>query len=250
MPSEIALAVLLLLCAPAVGSFLGVVIDRVPRGEDVVARRSACRACARPLAPRDLVPVLSFVARRGRCASCGAAIPPWLLYTELAATGAALVALAAGGGPLQVLLNAGLLWLLLALAVSDLQWLRLPDVLVASLGLLVAAHVILFADPGAAALGAALGAGSFWGLRAGYRRLRGREGLGLGDVKLMAPLGALTGPWDLPLMVLLAALVALAAALILGARAGHTLDAAQPLPFGAPLCAATALVHLFWVGAI
>ncbi|MEP2716388.1 prepilin peptidase [Pseudophaeobacter sp.] len=246
----LAAGVFLLLLAPAIGSFLGVLVDRLPRGEDVLWRRSQCRSCAAALAPWELLPILSFCASGGRCRHCGAAIPAWALYLEIAALGVAVLALAAGGGLGAVLFSCLFLWGLLALALCDLLWLRLPDPLTAGLFLVV----LIWAGSaglqalGFALLGAGLGLGSFYALRWGYQHLRGREGLGLGDVKLMAALGGFAGPLDLPLLVLIAALTALGGGGIAHLRrpeqASATGLAQQPLPFGAALCAAAALLWL------
>lgn len=265
----------LVLLAPAVGSFLAVLVDRLPRGEDVLRRRSHCRSCGRTLRALDLLPILSFLGSAGRCRHCQAKIPPWTLYLEIAATGAMVLALAAGGGLEQVLFSALFLWLLLALGVCDLLWFRLPDVLTAVLFALVMCAALggrpgggLGAEIGdltsallGAGAGAVAGTGSFLLLRLGYRALRGREGLGLGDVKLMAGLGAYAGVFDLPLLVLLAALIGLTGGLLPLMRPlmrpllrspdkrggyqqmGRPLGQ-QALPFGAALCAAAALLWL------
>ncbi|MGR3270198.1 prepilin peptidase [Thalassococcus profundi] len=233
-------SLLLILVAPVAGSFLGVVIDRLPRGISVVAPRSACRSCGTILGARDLVPVLSYLRRRGRCRTCGAAIPPALLYTEIAATASAVLAVIVGDTPLQMALIALVLWLLWTLALIDLFHFRLPDPLTAPLFLAALAYAWLYGDPALALSGAAIGAGSFLLLRLVYSALRHREGLGLGDVKLMAGLGALVPPTDLPLLVLVAALSALVAAAL--TRGGWTAD--RPIPFGVALCAAGALVWL------
>lgn len=244
--------VVLLLLAPAIGSFLGVLADRLPRGEDVLVQRSACRSCGARLGGRDLIPVLSFALSRGCCRHCGAALPAWLLYVEILATGAAVLALAAGGAWGTVLLGCLFLWLLIALAAADLLWFRLPDSLTAVL--LAAALAMAWPEGLAAAcLGAGMGAGSFWLIRAGYWHLRGREGLGLGDVKLMAGLGAFAGPYDLPLLVLLAAAGGLAAALpraLLRPQSAELPLGQQALPFGAALCAAAALLWLLRTAAL
>lgn len=240
MADPLVFSVLLLALSPAIGSFLGVLIDRLPRGVGVVRPRSACRSCGTRLAARDLIPILSFAAMRGRCRHCGAPIPPVLLYTEIAALGAAVMAVILAAVPAAAWLIAVVLWLLWTLAVIDLLHLRLPDPLTGALAAAAALWALLFGDPGGALTGAALGAGSFLALRLGYRALRGREGLGLGDVKLMAGLGALTGPWDLPLLVLIAALLALAGAALSGGW-----QARRALPFGTALAAAGALVWLW-----
>jgi len=248
--------VLLLLVAPAAGSFLNVLIDRLPRGEDVVRIRSACRGCGARLTFRDLVPVWSFIALRGRCRTCGSAIPAWHLYVEIAAPGLVLLALLAGNGSVGgsagvIWLTALTLWLLLALGVGDLVWLRLPDALTLGLACLALALAALTDGYGsgpalpAAALGAILGAGSFQALRWSYAALTGREGLGLGDVKLMAGIGALAGPAALPVVVLIGSVLALVPALARAALRHQPPARTARLPFGAALCAA-AFVYWLW----
>lgn len=232
---------LLLLLAPAVGSFLAVLVDRLPRGEDVVARPSRCRSCDTRLGWRDLVPLVSYPVQRGRCRHCGTALPGWLWLMELAATGLAVLALLRGGTGWEIWCSAGLLWLLLALAVCDLIWFRLPDALTAALAALCLGAALaqdVFIE---ALTGGLLGMGSFLALRLGYKALRGREGLGMGDVKLMAGLGALTGPMQLPLLVLVASLGALCVTLV----RHRSLKGDLALPFGTALAAAAALLWLF-----
>ncbi|WGW05909.1 prepilin peptidase [Tropicibacter oceani] len=232
-------AILLILLAPFIGSFLGVLVDRLPRGEDVMRRRSACRSCAAPLGVGDLIPILSFALSRGRCRHCAAELAPWHLYIEITALGAAVCVVAAGGAGWSVWLQAIFLWLLIALFFADLLWMRLPDPL--TMALFAAAMMLAVGGIGllAALYGAALGSGSFLLLRLGYRFLRGREGLGLGDVKLMAGLGAFAGPGGLALLVLVAsggALAWVAARQWFHGRGAVRGD--MRLPFGAALCAA------------
>ncbi|WP_299693831.1 A24 family peptidase [uncultured Tateyamaria sp.] len=228
---------------PFVGSFVGVLVDRLPLGRDVVVDPSACGSCGTRLRWRDLIPVLSFALARGRCRHCGAPIAPHLLYLEILAAGLGLLAVLAGGAPAYVLLTAVMLWLLLALAACDLAMFRLPDVLTAAL-----AGVVLLRAPdlGAALWGGAAGMAAFFALRHVYARARGREGLGLGDVKLMAGLGALTGVALLPHLVLGAALLALAGALVMH-RSPQRLSGRTPLPFGTALCASAAGLWLWGV---
>lgn len=245
--------VFLLLMAPAVGSFLGVLVDRLPRQEDVFRQRSRCRDCQHPLAVWDLVPVLSYVWLGGKCRYCRAALSPWHLYMEVAAFGLAVVAVSAGGDALQTWLSTVFLWLLLALLAADLIWFRLPDPLNAAL-LVVAVGVSV--QPGqiglkAALIGAFLGVVIFLALRIGYQAMRKREGLGLGDVKLMAGLGAFAGPWDLPLLLLIASLGALLAGVVgLRNKRSSTPIGLQRLPFGAALCAAAMLLWVLRQGHI
>ena len=241
-------ALLLILVAPAIGSFVAVLADRLPRGQDVVRAPSACRACGHRLGLRDLVPVISFALTRGRCRHCGGVIPAWLLYSEIAAIGLGVIALAMAPDLPQAWATAVFFWLLLGLILCDLLAFRLPDVLTAALAVVAMILAVLtgWPTPGMALWGGVIGAGAFWALRWGYHTARGRDGLGLGDVKLMVGLGAAVGPFDLPLMVLLASGTALAVALVGAlpgpARSAEALSATRPLPFGAALAAAGGVV--------
>ena len=206
---------MVLLIAPFVGSFLGLVADRLPRGEGVVWGRSRCESCGRALGPGDLVPVLSFVRLRGRAGCCGAPIPWALPAIELAALAVAASAAWAADGA-RFWAGLGLGWTLLCLAWIDARTLRLPDALTLPLGaagLLLGFAGVLGPLP-AQVVGAVLGFGLLAALDAAYRRLRGRPGVGRGDAKLLGAVGAWLGPGGLGPTVLVAALVGLAAAVL------------------------------------
>lgn len=237
MQESLAISVFTVLIGPFVGSFIGVLVDRLARGADVVAAPSACQTCGTRLRVVDLVPILSFLTSQGRCRHCGVRLPGWLLSLELLAGALGIIAVMAGDG----LIGAVILWLLLALGAVDAAVFRLPNVLVAALLLAV---LLRAPDLTQALIGGALGSGIFALIRWVYGAVRGREGMGLGDVKLMAPLGALVGPLLLPQLVLLAAGLAFAGALILR-RSGEALTAATPLPFGTALCASAFLLWAF-----
>ena len=222
----------LLLLAPVAGSFLGTLAVRLPKGETVVFDRSRCAACGRTLGPRDLVPILSWLVTRGRCRHCGAAVSRFYPAVELAALGIAVWVLAVLPGWLAWA-GAGLGWVLLTLAVIDARHTLLPDVLTLPLipaGLLVAWAV---APPQVVdhAIGAVAGFAVFAAIAWAYRRVRGREGLGLGDAKLLAAGGAWAGWMGLASIVVWASVLALIAALVSGGIRG-TLSAKMPIPFG------------------
>ncbi len=245
MNSSTVFSVLLILLGPAIGSFLAVLADRLPRNEDVLLKPSACRTCKQRLKVIHLLPIISFVRQRGRCSSCGASIPPFTLYAELLALGAGVLAVIAHSAIPDIALSAIWLWLLITLAISDAIWLRLPDLLTL---LLFVCGLISSATPmgigiGQALSGAAAGAGSFAALRWGYFKLRGRIGLGLGDVKLVTGLGAFTGPFDLPMLILIAAVSTLLYA-ILTRNHSEGLSKSQQLPFGTALCFGGAVIWL------
>ena len=232
-----------LLAAPVAGSCLGVLIRRLPRGAPVALARSRCEACGTALGPLELVPLLSFLWLRGRCRHCRAPIGRFHPGIELAAAGVAAWAVwASGDDTLRAWLGCGLGWTLLALAWIDLEWLILPDALTLPLllGGLAATWLAAPDALGEAALGAALGWLVFAAVAAGYRALRGREGLGGGDARLLAAAGAWLGWQALPEVMLLAALAALGAAAAL--RLGR--DGAR-LAFGPWLALAIWLVWLY-----
>ena len=233
------------LVAPVVGSFLGVLIARLPVGGRVVFARSACRACDHPLGPADLVPVISWLASRGRCRHCDAPIGAIPICVELAALALAVWAATVVSGWL-LWVTCALGWTLLALAVIDWRHRILPDQLtlpLAALGLGVAYGVH---GEGVAhhAIGAAAGFAAFAAVGWAYRRLRGREGLGLGDAKLLAAAGAWVSWTGLPGVVLTAAVAALAVALA-DALAGRALRGDTRLALGPYLALGTWLVWLY-----
>ena len=174
-----------------VGSFLALASVRLPAGEPIVLARSRCRSCGKALGPHELVPVLSWMIQRGRCRTCAAPIGWRYPVMELSCAGLAAWAALATPGPPGAL-GALFAWQLLLIAAIDAEHYWLPDRLTLPLaitGLLAAA---LF-EPHQAldrVIGAAAGFLALAGLAWGYRRLRGREGLGGGDPRLLAGIGA------------------------------------------------------------
>jgi leader peptidase (prepilin peptidase) / N-methyltransferase len=237
---------LLALLGLILGSFIATLVLRWPEGRSV-GGRSACDGCGRTLGARDLVPLLSAVASRGRCRTCGGRIDPVHWQVELAA---ALVGLAAGlvaPGP-EALAGAAFGWLLLALAALDLRALWLPDRLTAVL----AAGGVVTSPWFAPALeerlvGGAAGFALLWLVSAGYRRVRGREGMGGGDPKLFGAIGLWLGWRMLPPVLLAASLLGLGVALVAAVR-GRPLAGDHPLPLGTLLAAAAYPAWLLMVG--
>jgi leader peptidase (prepilin peptidase)/N-methyltransferase len=230
------------LAAPFVGSFCGVLIARLPEGRDAAWGRSACDACGHALGPADLVPLASYAALLGRCRFCAAPIGRFHLWVELAALAVALAALAAGERGAQLWAGCALGWTLLTLGWIDARCLRLPDVLTLPL-ILAGLGEALWLEPDALSdrgFGAALGYTGLWALAWAYRRFRGREGLGLGDAKLLAAGGAWVGAYLLPDVLLAAAGAAILWAMRLG-----TVDAEARIPFGPFLALAVWGVWLF-----
>jgi len=234
-----------LLLSPFIGSFLGVVIRRLPLGRPITLARSACEGCGRVLPARDLVPLLSFAVLRGRCRFCRAGIARFHVWIELGAIAVAAWATLRTTEPGALWADCALGWSLLALAWIDRDHLRLPDVItlpLVALGLLAT----WWLDPDATtdhALAAAVGYLAFRGVALAYHMLRRREGLGQGDAKLLAAAGAWVGLAGLPTVVLGAAVIALSVTLMQRLFQRHTAD--TPIPFGPYLALATWLVRLY-----
>jgi leader peptidase (prepilin peptidase) / N-methyltransferase len=188
-----------------IGSFLNVCIHRLPRHESVIAPASHCPSCGRMLRWYENVPIVGWLALRGRCAGCGARIS--LMYPLVeAATAAMFVAawLVFGPTPLFV---ARLVFAsaMIVLAVTDLRDRLLPNAITYP-GIVVGLAFSAFLPPGltSATIGAVAGAGVPFLIGEAYYRLRGIEGLGMGDVKMLAMIGAFLG-WEMALLTLFAA---------------------------------------------
>ncbi len=221
-----------------VGSFLATLTIRWPAGQSVLAGRSRCDGCQRTLPPISLIPIISHLWQRGRCRSCGAAIAPDHLAVEAGCAMVGVLACTVAPGAIGL---AGALfgWLLVTLAVLDIRHFWLPDrltLLLAGLGL-----AAVLVDPEPDLLTRLLGGGSgflaLWLVGEGFRRLRGKNGLGGGDPKLFGAIGCWLGWQLLPLVMLLAATTGLISALGHRLRAGDG-DADRELPLGAFLAVA------------
>jgi leader peptidase (prepilin peptidase) / N-methyltransferase len=234
----------------ALGSFLNVVITRLPQGEPVWAGRSRCPQCRSPVWWYDNIPLCSYVWLRGRCRSCGAAIPWRYPLVELAGGLMGLALWHTFPGKLLLLAYAPFGLALLALSAIDLEHRLLPDAITIPgtiLGLLLSLVLPQLSFPEAAA-GALVGAALFFGVARVYEKWAGRRGLGGGDVKMLAMIGAFLGVWALPLVILISAslgtLTGLIRVLVQGAGARGQWRTIS-LPYG-PFLAAGAWCYLFW----
>ncbi len=256
-----------------VGSFLNVVIYRLPvmldregkhaawhllwgtdprpAGEpfNLVVPRSACPQCGTQITALQNIPVLSWLALRGACAGCGVRIPA--RYPLIEALTAALTALVAWrfGFTFECAGAVLLTWSLIALAFIDFDTQLLPDIITLPLlwlGLtfsLVNPEPSVFAEPGSAIIGALAGYFSLWSIYQGFKIATGKEGMGYGDFKLLAALGAWLGWQSLLPIVMISAGVGLAAALGMIVFRGH--DRQIPIPFG-PYLAVAGFIALMW----
>lgn len=233
----------------ALGSFLNVLATRLPVKERFWAGRSRCPHCRTTLAWHDNLPVFSFLYLRGRCRFCGAAIPWRYPLLELAGGLLALALWLQYPWSPRLLAYGPFGAALLALTAIDLEHRLLPDVITypgTVAGLLLA---LFLPSPGfwEALLGAVLGGGFFFLVGWVYEKFSGKTGMGGGDVKLLAMIGAFLGVSSLPFIIFISAalgtLVGLGLTLVGGAWRGGQWRTTR-IPFG-PFLAAAAFLYLF-----
>ncbi|CAK0768932.1 Leader peptidase / N-methyltransferase [Gammaproteobacteria bacterium] len=253
-----------------VGSFLNVVIHRLPK---ILVRRwqaecaqwlnttsltekenstynlavpaSHCPQCRHRLGALENIPLVSFLIQRGKCRNCQVAISWRYPITEALASVLAVVMALHFGPTWQGVAAIALSWTLVAASLIDAEHQLLPDVLTLPLlwlGLVLSLGNV-FLDSKTAILGVMAGYLSLWSVYWVFRLLTGKEGMGYGDFKLLAALGAWLGWQKLPIVVLLSSLVGAAVGItwvILGKQ-----DRRQPIPFG-PFLAAAGWITLLW----
>ncbi len=226
-----------------IGSFLNVVIYRVPRGESIVTPGSHCPVCGHVLRPWELIPVLSFLIQRGSCGKCREPIA-WRYPAIEILTGGLffyILWLNQGVQDARVFWHLVFIAFLIALAFIDLDTMRLPDVLVfplLTIGLLGASFLPGTPNWLGSLLSAAGTGGAFWLITKIYP-----QGMGFGDVKFVAALGAFLGFPNIILAIFIASLLGSFVGLsMLLLRRSYI---KQQIPFG-PFLASGALVALFW----
>jgi len=244
VPLSLPIAIYVALLGLIIGSYLNVLIHRLPLGISTVTPRSRCPGCGEVVAARDNIPILSYLLLRGRCRHCKTEISA--RYPMIEALTALLFVACYWQFDVSVELLAGLFFCaaMVALAAIDAEHFLLPDKITLpgiALGLLLS-RWLYWSGWRSALLGALLGGGLLWALAEGWYRLRGEEGMGLGDVKMLAMLGAFLG-WKGMLVALFFASVsgsAVGLAMIAGGRGGMK----SKLPFGSFL-ALGGVVSLF-----
>lgn len=254
-----------------VGSFLNVVILRLPARMEhewrcecadlmdqpapdteppgLVKPRSSCPECGHQITALENIPVVSYLVLRGKCSKCGVRIS--LQYPAVEALTGLMTLVVAWhfGLTWQALAAAVATWILIAASMIDLRTQLLPDNLTLPLlwlGLLISIGAV-FVGPVPAIIGAAVGYMLLWTVFQLFKLVTGKEGMGHGDFKLMAALGAWLGWESLPLVIILSAAVGalVGVALIASKKQGQS----EPMPFG-PFIAAAGWIALLWGDAI
>lgn len=249
------------------GSFFNVVIVRLPKMMELDWQRecaqakgeapsdtepynlsvpaSHCPTCKQPVRAIDNIPLISYALLRGKCRHCQAPIGVRYPLTELLSAFIAVACLAFFGFTAEALAYTLLLWFLLVLSLIDLDHMLLPDQLTLPLlwlGLL-GATTMLPVSPSDAIIGAVAGYGFLWSLYWLFKLLTGKEGLGYGDFKLLAALGAWLGWQLLPLIILLASISG--AIVGIGMMLLQRKSKGSPMPFG-PFLAAGGIAALLY----
>ncbi len=242
------LVIALALAGLAVGSFLNVLVHRLPRGESVVFPPSHCPSCGAAIRPYDNIPVASWILLRAKCRVCRAPISA--RYPTIELVHAALwvfVALRARDWG-ELLAGALLCSACVALAAIDAEFQILPDRITLPTAVLGLALSFFSAarPPASAFLGAALGAGGLFLVAFLYERVTGQEGMGMGDVKMLGMIGAFLGPAGVLVTVLLSSVAGSLVGLALLASGKG--DRRMRLPFGVFLAAGA--VGAFFFGEI
>lgn len=212
---------------------------------DLIAPRSRCPSCGHRIRAVENVPVLSYLFLRGKCSACGTRISPRYPIVEFAtALLSAVVAWRLGWGwPLAAALI--FTWALIALSLIDFDHKLLPDSITLPLlwlGLLLSLGAV-FTDMRSSIIGGAAGYLSLWSVYQLFRLLTGKEGMGFGDFKLLAAIGAWLGWQALPVTILLSSLVGAVVGIALILIRGR--DRNIPIPFG-PYIAAAGWLALLW----
>jgi len=247
------------------GSFANVLIWRVPRGESIVSPGSHCPKCGHEVRWYDNIPVVSWLVLRGRCRDCAAPISARYPVIELASGALWVLAGLVWGFSPSIPLAISFLYLLLVLSAIDLDTRRLPTPLVAALAIVAAVAAVAAQVTGlpfgplagmaatgwfsypivTAAVGFAAGAGTSMLIAMIYRAVRGADGLGFGDVRLLGAMGLVLGPFVLLAYALgniIGVLVAVPQALL--AKKGGSLSA-RSIPFG-PFLALGGVLTVLW----
>lgn len=266
-------AFLLSLC---VGSFLNVVIYRLPvimkrdwaeqakayeeqKAEDKSLRHAAelkgtfnlakpdshCPNCGHKIRAWENIPVISYLFLKGQCSGCRVPISPRYPLVELITALLSLVPFLVFGPSIQAWLAVPLIWCLVALTMIDFDEQLLPDGITLPLiwaGLMINSQGV-YTDLNSAVFGAIAGYLSLWGVYWGFKLLTGKEGMGYGDFKLLAALGAWLGWQALPITILLSSLVGAVVGISMIIFLGR--DRQIPIPFG-PYLAAAGFIAMFW----
>ena len=227
-----------------IGSFANVCILRIPAEESIVFPRSRCPKCKQPVRWYDNIPIVSWIVLRGRCRSCHAPISFRYVVVELLTALAAVALYARVGFGVEWLVLFPFLTALIIITFIDLDHRIIPDV-ISLPGIVVGFLLSLRGEPGpvSSAIGILTGGGLLLAVAWGYHAWTGREGMGGGDIKLLAMIGAFLGWKSIFVTLFVGSVIGSIIGVIVMLYEGA--DTKLAIPFG-PFLAGGALVYLFW----
>ncbi len=242
MDHQIYLYLVSFVLGTCLGSFYNVCIYRYIEQESIVHPPSHCPNCGHYLKWWENIPILSYIFLRGRCSSCGSSISIRYLVVELLSGIWSVLLVIKYGFSVSYFIFLGIGGIFIILSFIDLEIFILPDILTipGSILCLLSAPLIGVSIINSL-IGALFGSGFFLLIQKGYKFLKGREGLGTGDIKLMFMIGALLGGEAIPFVVFLGSIFGLIGGLIF--LRSHSQDTSNPIPFGPFLCA-SAMVYI------
>ncbi len=236
---------LLFIVGAAFGSFLNVVLHRMPLGQSIVNPPSSCPACGGRIRPWDNVPILSYLALRGRCRSCGSRISPRYLVVEFLSAAIPVFLYTRYGVGRELFVFWPLAYVLLGISFIDLDHRIIPDRITLpgiAVGLVVAPLLGLTTFTGSL-LGAAVGGGALYLIAVLGSAVFGKESMGGGDIKLAAMLGAFLGWQAVLLLLFVAFFLGAVVGIIAMSTRGREWD--RTIPFG-PFIAIGAFLATVW----
>lgn len=229
------------------GSFYACAVFRYIYGQTLTKPlRSTCPGCGHQIRWYENIPILSYLMLNGKCSACRQLISPMYPVIELTSIMWAVQLMLTFGPSTQWLVYMFFGGLMIIASFIDLKTFILPDIITIPGSIAAIPCAALFTPLGweGALLGAGIGGGLFWSIRLIYRGIKGVEGLGLGDVKIMFMIGALAGPQNLPLVITIAAFTGLGAGLALMAI-DKDQELGSMIPFGPFLALGSMLTTLY-----
>jgi leader peptidase (prepilin peptidase)/N-methyltransferase len=230
-----------------VGSFLNVCIYRIPSGNSIALPGSHCPACEHPIAFYDNIPIISYLILRGKCRSCNERISPIYPAVELLTAVMAVLLFLRYGLSADYLFSFLFTCALIVITFIDLKHQIIPDVITLPGIPLFALAAIFFMDVTftESLIGILAGGGFLYLIALGYQLLTKREGMGGGDIKLLALMGGFLGWQSLWFIVMAASLIGAAAGIAVMISKGK--DTKYAIPFG-PFLSIGAVAYIFWGG--
>ncbi len=247
--AEHLLGILSVILGAIVGSFLNVCIYRIPSEKSIVFPASHCPACEHPIKIYDNIPIISYILLRGKCRNCGEKISPIYPGVELLTAALSFLLFRKYGLSLGYLFSLIFTCTLIVITFIDLKRLIIPDIITLPGIPLFALAAIFFMDitPASSLIGILAGGGCLYLVALGYQLLTKREGMGGGDIKLLAMLGGFLGWQSLWFIIMASSLIGAVAGISAMIFKGK--DTKYAVPFG-PFLSIAAVAYIFWGNAV